>query len=97
MSKIGEWLENRLVNNTWNLPQLDELLGIIDKYYGNSKKNMGVCTYKDMLPDDLWVELCRFLDVVPSDVEGMGTAMEDMLEKLTHSTWSYEYFERMKK
>ena len=94
MSKIGEWLENRLYNNSHNLPDIKELDEIICRYY----KCGVVRTYKDMSPDELWETIYNLLGVPYGDVKNAEIEFDNMFEKMNKSTYAHEFIKNeMKK
>ena len=87
MSKIGEWLENRLYNNRYNLPDIKELDEIICRYY-----KCGVAhTYKDMTPDEVWEHFYDFLGIPYNNVNDAEEAFDDMCDKMGRSTYAHEF------
>lgn len=47
-------------------------------------------TYRDMTPDDLWETVCNLLEVNPYNVDGIENGIENMLDKMTESSFSHE-------
>lgn len=90
-SKICEWLDNRLYNNIYNLPDIKELIDVISKYYRHVPTN-GFGTYKDMTPDELWERMCSILGVTPGNIDAIELEMEGMLDKMCKSSYAHEHF-----
>ena len=87
MSKIGKWLDERLFNNRYDLPNINELDEIICRYY-----KCGVSrTYKDMTPDEIWETMYDFVGVPYGDVETAGKEFDCMFDKMNTSTYAHEY------